>query len=159
MLENLKTKGHKVIPESARVLLDEGFAQGKTLQEIRADERAFQWKVLDRKVEVEEKLDPSELIFLDRGIPDSIAYYQIAGEDPAPALRESQKRRYRAVFLCEQVPFENDNARTEDQKKAEEISNLLFKAYTDLGYKVVRVPLMSVEERVQLVLQELGRPF
>lgn len=157
LLENLRSKGYTTMPESARVFIDEETAKGKTLQELRADEAVFQKKVLEKNVEIEGRLNPNELVFLDRGIPDSIAYYQICGADPAPVFKESQKRRYGMVFLCEQVPFVQDHARTEDQKKAEKISKLLYEAYTGLGYEVIKVPLMSVEERVQFVLNRFKR--
>ena len=157
LLEYLKSRGYQVVPESARILIDEEAAKGKTLQEIRSDEAGFQRRVLQMKVELEEKTSPQQLTFLDRGIPDSIAYCQIYGEDTVLALKESQRRRYKAVFLCEQVPFEKDDARTEDQKRAHEISKLLYEAYTDLGYEVIKIPLMSVANRAKFILKELNR--
>lgn len=116
LLEYLESQGYQIVPESARMLIEAEAAKGKTLKEIRSDETAFQRQVLGMKVGIEEKLNPDELIFFDRGIPDSIAYYQICGGDATSVLRESQKRRYKAVFLCEQVPFAKDHARTEDQR-------------------------------------------
>lgn len=157
LLEYLKLQGYQIVPESARVLIDEETGKSKTLQEVRVNEGEFQRKVFQMKVELEEKISPQQRTFLDRGIPDSIAYYQICGENVAAVIHESQKRRYGAVFLCEQVPFAKDHARTEDQKRAHEISQLLYEAYTELGYKVIKVPLMGVEDRAKFILKELNR--
>lgn len=157
LLACLENQGYKIVFEVARIIIDREIAGGKTLGEIRADEAEFQRRVLQMKIDIEEKLLSQQLTFLDRGIPDSIAYNQICRADVTLAFEASRKRRYRAVFHCEQVPFEQDHARTEDQKKAHEISTLLHKAYTDLGYEVIGVPLMSTEERAKFILKELNR--
>lgn len=156
-LEYLKTKGYLITVEMARVFIDKEIAKGKTLTEVRADEAAFQHKVLQMKIALEERTPLEQLIFFDRGIPDSIAYSKIFERDITPILQASQKRRYKAVFLLEQVPFQQDYARTEDQKKASEISKLLHEAYIELGYEVVRVPLMSIEKRAKFILQKLHK--
>lgn len=143
----------------ARVFIDEEIAKGKTLAEIRADEKRFQDRVLQMKIGLEEQISPEQLTFFDRGIPDNIAYLKISGGDITPALQASQKRKYRAVFLFDQVPFKQDYARTEDEKEANKnkIGQLLYEVYADLGYDVFRVPLMSVEDRAEFVLKELDR--
>lgn len=157
VLEYLKTKGYPITAEIARVFIDEEIAKGKTLTEIRANEKGFQDRVLQIKIELEEQIPPEQLTFFDRGIPDSIAYLKISGGDITQALYASQKRRYMAVFLFDQVPFEQDYARTKDEKEANRIGQLLHEAYAYLGYDVFRVPLMSVEERAQFILKELNR--
>ena len=157
LIEYLRSQGYQVVPESARVLIDEETAKGKTLQEIRADEDKFQKRIIQIQVEMEKRASVEQLTFFDRGIPDSIVYYNIHGGNSAAALKESQKRRYRGVFLCEQVPFKKDYARTENQKIAHKISKLLYETYTNLGYEVIKVPLMSVEDRASLILKELSR--
>ena len=156
VIEYLRSQGYQVVPESARVLIDEETAKGKTLQEIRADEDEFQRRILQIQVEMEKRTSVEQLTFFDRGIPDSIAYCKIYGGNSELALKESQKRRYRGVFFCEQVPFKKDYARTENQKIAHEISKLLYETYINLGYEVIKVPLMSVEDRASLILKELS---
>lgn len=157
VLEYLKTKGYLITVEMARVFIDEEIAKGKTLAEIRADGKGFQDRVLQMKIELEEQITPDQITFFDRGIPDSIAYVKISGGDITQPLQASQKRRYRAVFLFDQVPFEQDYARTEDEKESNKISQLLYEAYTDPGYNVFRVPLMSVGDRAEFILKELNR--
>lgn len=160
LIEHFKSNGYSVVPESARILIDKEIAKGKTLQEIRSDEKEFQRKILQMKMKLEEQLSPQQLTFFDRGIPDSVAYYQICGGDRGDmdsVLQACQKRRYKKVFLLEQVPFQNDYAQTEDQKRAQTISKLLYEAYTDLGYDVIKVPLFPIKERAEIILSCIGR--
>ena len=97
--------GYRVIPEAARVLIDEELAKGKTIEEIRKDERGFQRKVLAMKIKIENELSKDEIIFFDRAVPDSVAYYQISGLDPEEALNVCRRGQYSKVFLMEQLPF------------------------------------------------------
>lgn len=152
LLTYLKSAGYLIIPEVARTLIDEEIAKGKTLQEIRSDETVFQRRIFRMKTDLEERLLPEQLTFFDRGIPDSAAYYRLYGEDVEPVIQASRKRRYRGVFFLEQVPFAKDYARIEDEKKAAIISNLLHKAYADMGYEVITIPLLSIAERARLLL-------
>ena len=153
LLTYLQSAGYVIIPEVARALIDEEIAKGKSLQEIRFDERAFQRRVFQRKIDLEEKLLSDQLTFLERGIPDSIAYYRLTGDEVEPVINASKKRKYKRVFLLEQVPFVKDYARTEDEGRANIISNFLHKAYQDVGYEVTTIPLLSVPERAEILLK------
>lgn len=153
LLTYLQSAGYLIIPEVARTFIDEEIAKGKSLEEIRSNERAFQRQIFQRKIDLEEKLPSDQLTFLERGIPDSIAYYRLTGDEVAPVINASQKRKYRRVFLLEQVPFVKDYARTENEERANIISNFLHKAYEDVGYEVTRIPLLSIPERAEILLK------
>ena len=143
--------GYRVIPEAARVLIDEELAKGKTIEEIRKDERGFQRKVLAMKIKIENELSKDEIIFFDRAVPDSVAYYQISGLDPEEALSVCQRGQYSKVFLMEQLPFEKDDARTENPEAVKKLNQLLKETYEKLGCEVVFVPAVSIEERVEFI--------
>ena len=72
LLGHLASLGYEIVPEAARAFIDEEMKSGKTLEEIRTDERVFQRNILCRVEEVENMLDPQQLHFFDRGIPDNI---------------------------------------------------------------------------------------
>lgn len=145
--------GYHVVREAAREIIDEEMKKGKMLEEIRSDESAFQRIVLARKIETEKRIPPEQITFFDRGMPDSIAYYKINGDSLDSVLEASKERKYKNIFFLEQVLFEKDYARTEDEKTAEKISNLLYESYAGLGYSVIMVPKMPVSERVELILK------
>lgn len=153
----LEEKGYRVVPESARILIDQEIAKGKTLEEIRVDEMEFQKKVFNMKVELEDKTSKDEIVFFDRGLPDSIAYYQIYKGDISKIMDLCKNRRYNKIFFLEQIPFKKDYARIEDEAMAKKISILLKKAYLDLGHNVIIVPIMSVQERVNMILSKIKR--
>jgi predicted ATPase len=155
-LEYLGKKGYKIYYEWARIYIDEEIKKGRTIQEIRKHELSFHKKILDLKVDFEKKLDPAELAFMERGIPDSTAYMKMAGvENDKDLVAANKKCAYKKVFLMELIKYEKDYARTESQEEAMIIDSLLEKSYTDLGMEVIRVPKMSVEERAQFIIDNL----
>lgn len=151
----LSKMGYLTHTEAARILIDKEISKGKSLEEIRKDEREFQRKVLRMKIEIEEKLPKDKIVFLDRGIPDTIGYYQLYEFDVQEILKFCKRNVYKKIFFLEPIPFEKDYARIEDEKKAEKLSELLKKAYLDLGYEVIVVPRMTIEKRVNFILSNL----
>jgi len=155
-LAALEKEKYKVIYEAARFLIDEEMKKGKTLEEIRKDELSFQKKVLDIKLDWEKLLNKNKLVFLERGIPDSIAYYQKCGIFNDLKLKKAiDNCFYKKVFLLEMMEYEKDYARTETLEEAKELEKLLEKGYKDLDIEVIRVPPMSVNKRVKFILDNL----
>ena len=152
VLKELEKMGYIVYPEAARVFIDKEMAKGKSLKEIRGDEAEFQRKVLKIKIKVEKAAPKNKIVFFDRAIPDSIAYYQICGLDPKEVLKFCKKKIYRKIFFFEQLPLEKDYARVEDGKTIKKLNKLLKKTYKDLGYKVIAIPPMSIKKRVKKIL-------
>lgn len=153
VIEHLAFLGFPVIPEAARVLIDVEKSKGKSIKEIRSNETEFQKKVLEMKIEIENRVPSDQITFFDRGMPDTIAYDKIYGLNESRAMSAFQKRKYKGIFLLEQVPFENDYGRTEDEKFANNLNGLLYKSYSDLGYNIAKIPVMPIDERVKLILR------
>ena len=72
----LSERGYKTTIEHARHYIDTMKNEGNTVEEIRANKRKFQLGVLDMQIEQEAELSRSDIVFLDRAIPDAMAYYQ-----------------------------------------------------------------------------------
>ena len=155
VIEYLSFLNYAVIPEAARILIDTEQSKGKTIEEIRGNEPEFQKRTLEIKIEIENRIPSEQITFFDRGIPDSIAYYHICKKDTSPIVIASQKRKYKKIFLLDQLPFQNDYARTENQKNVHRLSQLLYKSYSDLGYNVIRVPVKPIQERVEFILSRM----
>lgn len=154
VIKHLSSLGYDVVFETARLLIDNEIKKGKTIEEIRSDELSFQEKVLEMKIDIEEKIPLNQLTFFDRGIPDSIAYYQMLNHEVSSIIKSSQ-RRYKGVFLLEMLPVKKDYARVENKKTALYLQNLLCRAYQDLDYQVIKVPVKPVKERVQFILNRI----
>jgi predicted ATPase len=156
LILELKKRGYSVLEESARAVIDEMLSEGKTLETIRSDEGAFQKAVLRRKVDLEANIPQDGIIFLDRAIPDSIAYYR---ENQVPEDEElwnaCRAARYAKVFLLDLLPPVPDGVRNESPELAARLQGALDRGYHELGYEPVRVPVMPVKERTDFILANL----
>ena len=59
--------------------------------------------------------------------------------------------------MLEQVPFENDYGRIEGEKIANDLSELLYESYSDLGYDVIKVPVMPIDKRTEFILRKIEK--
>ena len=155
VINELEKVGYRVVHEVARAYIDHEIQKGRRLNQIKADILAFERRILHEKIKIEASLPENEIIFLDRAVPDSIAYFKFEGLDSLEPIEKSQAVRYRKIFLFQRLGFEKDAVRSEDDKIANRLNDLLEKSYQMLGYEIVQVPLMAVEKRVDFILKHL----
>jgi hypothetical protein len=62
-------------------------------------------------VKIEGGLEPTNTLFLDRGLPDSLAFYRVAGMDPNTILTDCFRHRYAVVFMLDRFPYDKDGVR------------------------------------------------
>ena len=155
VINKLEQRGYSVVHEAARAHIDAELAKGKTLEQIKADEWAFERHILMAKVKLEAKLARNSLIFFDRAVPDSIAYYKLCGLDPTEPEQKSRTVRYQKIFLFERLTFLADPVRSEDERTADRLSQLIEESYQALAYEIIYVPLQSVEDRTEFILKRL----
>ncbi len=101
----------------------------------------------------------SEIVFIDRGVPDVVAYMDYFGNEYPPMFEEACKEYpYDMVFLL--PPWEeiyvSDNERYESYEQAVVIHDHLEESYKRSGYKPVEVPVGTVEERFSFILEQLS---
>jgi predicted ATPase len=60
------------------------------------------------------------------------------------------------VFILDLLPLQLDGARIEDDVYTVLYDEWLVRDYSALGYRVVRVPVLSPEERLAFVLETLS---
>lgn len=103
--------------------------------------------------------DQSEIVFLDRGIPDILAYMHYIGDSyPAFFDEATKEHTYSKVFVLppwEDI-YESDEARYENFEQAKLIFNHLLETYQKYGYNLIQVPRGTVEERMQFILSHLS---
>ncbi len=157
VIELLEKRGHKTVAEAARVYINREIAKGKTLEEIRADESLFQKNILAEKINIEKQLSPEEIVFFDRGIPDTGAYYELINfKADRQYLKVVKNCQYKKIFLFEPLPYEKDYARTESEEEQKKLHFLLLQTYKQLGFSVEVVPKMkSPDERLNFILANL----
>jgi predicted ATPase len=157
LVKELERLGYRVVHEVARNYIEAQMQRGRTLEEVRADERSFETYLLNTKVAIEATLPKDEVIVFDRAIPDSIAYFQAAGLDTVEAVEKSPRNQYRKIFLLDRLPYKTDHARIEDKDTAVKLDQRLEQSYKMLGYDVIRIPVMSIQDRLEIVLREIEK--
>jgi len=155
VIRELERLGYRVVHEVARAYIDAQLNKGKNLKQIKGNGLAFEHHILNCKVEIEASLAQDDVVFLDRALPDSIAYFKKEGLDPNEPLEKSKAVRYKKVFLLERLVFEKDPVRSEDEASALELERLIKDSYQMLGYDVVCVPVLSIQERTEFILQRI----
>jgi len=150
--------GFRIVPEAARTVIDEGVASGRTVAEVRSNDEWFQREIVRRKLEAERSLSPTRgRTIFDRALPDSIAYFEIAGLDTMDLRALCSSGTYSRVFFLEPLPFEADYARTEGADTLFWLERRLYEVYVELGYRVVRIPTARVDRRVAWIRDEINR--
>ena len=156
-IQYLKKLGFYIVEEIAREIIVEELRKGKTIEEIRLNEKEFQREVLERKLDIEKRVPRDKVVFFDRGVEDSLAYYELYGLDVNEVLEYCKVKRYRKIFLLEMLPYRKDGIRVEDESTAKRIEKLLEKWYRTLNYEVIFVPVAPVEERVRIILSHVEK--
>lgn len=154
-IDELARRGHPVLAEPARLIIDEKLAAGKTAEQIFSDP---DWlpSIVRRAYTQERTVPHDRLHFFDRAIPDSLAYYRLAHRDVEQFFRDAMNEiRYRKVFLLDLVEYRNDEGRPETPEQAAIIHGAIREAYVDQGYEIVEVPVIPVAERADFILAGL----
>jgi predicted ATPase len=151
-----RERGYKTTIEHARHYIDTQRVTGKTTDEIRANQVEFQRGVLDMQIAQEKELPRDETVFLDRAIPDALAYYRFLNLPENEKLQKAlSQASYKKVFILDPLPLVNDYARTEDSAAQKNLHELLTEVYESLGFPIVHVPIFPPEKRVDFILKNL----
>jgi predicted ATPase len=152
----LKQKGYITTIEHARHYLDTQRLKGKTIEEVRKNQREFQLRVLDMQIKQEKQISPEVLVFLDRAIPDALAYYRFLNiPEDEKLLHAVSHVSYKKIFILDCLPMVQDYARKEDATAQKKIHDLLIQVYNSLPFPVVHVPILPAEERVDFILKNM----
>ncbi len=156
MVNRLQQFGYRTTVEHARHYIDLQRVGGASVPEIRSRQLEFQRNVLTMQLAQEATLDPDETVFLDRALPDSLAYYRFLDLAPDPELLDALGRAsYAKIFILDLLPLARDYARTEDPSAQRRIHELLVEVYGSLAAPIVHVPVLPPDDRVDFVLTHL----
>ena len=112
-------------------------------------------KILRNYLEAEDRIKKG-IVFSDRGIGDGLAYYYHEVINPPEELIKAvKKKRYDKVFYLDALEYKTDRVRNEGKEVASRVGRKILETYRKFGYKVVVVPVMSVEERVDFIVSRL----
>jgi predicted ATPase len=156
LIDQLADKGFQTVPETGRQYIEREMTRGRALDEIRENEATFARVIEDMQLRIERGLRANDIAFLDRAFPDCLAFHRVVGLNPNQILAECFHHRYASVFVLDRLAVQQDGVRTEDDATAGFLDEWLARDYGALGYRVVRVPVMSPEERLAFVLERLS---
>ncbi|GGG43769.1 AAA family ATPase [Bizionia arctica] len=156
MINMLAERGYKTTIEHARHYIDTMRVDGQTVEELRSNKREFQHGVLKMQIEQEASLNPNDVVFLDRAIPDGLAYYQFLGLEVDKILKEAMRKvNYKMIFILDKLPLVNDYARLESKNDQNQIHNLITEVYESLPFPVIHVPVLPPSERTNFILNSI----
>ena len=149
-------RGYKCLEEISRQVTLE--AQERGIEQLFLTEPLlFSDMLLEGRVKQfhEAQTMPENLIFLDRGIPDVVAYMDYLGTDyPDRFINACRNHTYDHIFILApwQEIYVSDNERYENFDQAVEIHHYLVDAYSKYGYALHDVPFDSIDKRADFIL-------
>lgn len=166
VVAELARRGNLCIPEDARAVIQEQVASsGQALPWADASrfadllleqsiatyrEQALIWNAQPAKY-------PQSPVYFDRGIGDAFTCADLLGHTLPLALCEHAKHyRYRdPVFLAPWWPeiYITDTERRQSREEAERTEHAIVTTYTELGYRILRLPLTNPAERADFILR------
>ncbi len=155
LIKQLIQKGYVCVDEPAREIISEQKSiNGEGL--YNKDKRVFLELMLSRSIYHYRQLqDTDKTIIFDRGIPDLIGYAKLFNVDTSTSENASKVYQYnKNVFFLPswQEIYTTDEDRTMTFEAAKDFGDLIRLAYIDLGYSIIEVPLISVDERVKFIV-------
>ncbi|MGB7785677.1 MAG: ATP-binding protein [Salinimicrobium sp.] len=160
VIEALEQNGYFCFHEVSREVIRE--AQQKGIDQLFLKEPLlFSELLLEGRIKQhrEASIMSHDLVFLDRGVPDVVAYMNYFGNEYPPVFNEVCKDYlYEKVFIL--PPWEDiyteDNERYESYDQAVAIHDELARSYAFHGYEPIEVPCGTIAERTSFILNHLA---
>lgn len=160
IIDGLLERGHCCYPEISREITLEAKKQGIE-QLFLENPLLFSELLLEgRKKQHQQALqEECDVVFIDRGIPDVLAYMHYIG-DAYPAFFDEacREHKYTKIFILPpwEAIYESDDARYENYEQATLIYKHLKETYESYGYNLIEVPKDTVDNRILFILGHLS---
>lgn len=160
IINHLKSKGFLCYDEISREITLQARKDGIE-QLFLTEPLLFSEKLLEGRTQQFKKAskEKESMVFLDRGLPDVLAYMDYTEETyPTYFVETCNTHKYDEVFVVAPWKdiFVSDNERYENFEQAIEIHSHLIKSYKRFGYNLIDVPIGSVEKRADFILDFLN---
>ena len=155
IINELIGRNYKCLEEISRQVTLEAQQNGIP-QLFLSDPLEFSNRLMNGRIQQFKQAAESEyLTFMDRGIPDILAYMDYANQDyPEHYVAACKDHVYDHVFILApwQEIYESDNERYESFGQALEIHDHLLATYNRFNYQLNDVPFGSVKARTDFIL-------
>lgn len=159
IIDGLVAKGYCCYPEVSREVIMEAKRQGIEQlfleKPLLFSELLLEGRMKQYRSALEE---PHTKVFIDRGIPDVLAYMHYIGDSyPASFDAACKEHTYHKIFIL--PPWEeiyvSDDERYENYEQAKLIYSHLTETYEKYGYSLIEVPKATTSQRIDFILQSL----
>lgn len=160
LVDALRGAGEACVDEAGRAVIRQQRASGGDALPW-ADRDAYWRAMFERDLAAHQAATAAGLrTFFDRGLPDLLGYAALAGLTPPPAaVREIERAAYSPIVFTAppwREIYVNDAERKQDWSEAVQTYQAVTRAYVDLGYRIVELPLCDVHRRVRFVLDAVA---
>lgn len=159
VLEELERRGHNVVPEPGRRIVQHELAHGGNALPWR-DREAFARRAIDLSLQDLAANSANQgWTFFDRGLIDAATALEAYDGGAAVSALATRHRFHRLVFLAPPWPeiYQPDGERRHDLEEATREYVRLEQVYAELGYEVVTLPRIGVAERADFMLFTLAK--
>jgi predicted ATPase len=159
LIEAFAARGFTTTIEAGRAIIKEQITIGSNALPW-TDPLAFAELMLAWDIRSYEMIKEEDCpVIFDRGIPDVASYLKLMNVPvPDPIQKAATDFRYnRTVFIAPPWPeiFAQDTERKQTFEEAIATYEMLAETYKALDYELVTLPLTTVEERVEFLLQQI----
>jgi len=160
LIDGLVEKGYICYPEVSREVILEARQQG--IEQLFLEKPLLFSELLlegRKKQFAQASSETADIVFIDRGIPDVLAYMHYIG-DSYPAFFDAacKEHVYTKIFFL--PPWEEiytaDDARYENYEQAKLIAGHLQETYKSYGYTLIEVPKDTPDNRILFILGHLS---
>ncbi|MDR2222994.1 MAG: ATP-binding protein [Flavobacteriaceae bacterium] len=159
LIDELTRRGYVCYPEVSRAVTKKAQDQGID-QLFLTEPLLFSRLLLEGRIDQHKNAEQedADLVFIDRGIPDVLAYMHYTGDEYPESFDLACKQHlYHQIFLL--PPWESiyvsDAQRYEDFEQASQIHEHLVDTYKKYGYDLIEVPRDTVDHRIQFILDKV----
>ncbi|MVT06726.1 AAA family ATPase [Chitinophaga sp. ysch24] len=159
LINALTERGIQCMPEAGRAIIqDQQAIGGPALPWV--DPGSFAELMLSWDIRsYREGLKLQGPVIFDRGIPDVMGYLRLNSLPVPPHIEKATQvfRYHPQIFIAPpwQEIFAQDNERKQSFEEAIATYHAMVKVYSGLNYEICYLPLSSVEERVEFIMQRI----
>ena len=155
-IEEIQRLSFATCEEAGRIYVTGELQKGQSIEDIISDPMKLEIEITRIALMNEANIADGRVCFLDRSSIDSVGYAKAYGISDVPYLAQISRRNYhRNVFFFERLSLLKDRIEKSDDQ-VDRLESNLEEAYTNLGYNLIKVPIMRVRDRVRFIFERIA---
>ncbi|SFF47278.1 AAA family ATPase [Sunxiuqinia elliptica] len=160
LIHRLKELNYRVGDEYAQEIIQDQLEHGGDCLPWK-NGKAFRELIFQKRLAFWSSVVDEELAFADRGIPDQLAFARYQGKAKLSCLIKNSRSYSYFPYVFITSPWKEiylqNQVRSETFEQACEIHEWICKTYLDLGYQLVHLPKIDVEQRVNFIINYITK--